>query len=262
MSVEELFVSTQTEGAVASLTLNRPAQFNALSSSMLSALRAALDSVATNSEIRVVILAAAGSAFCAGHDLREMRAHPQKEWLSALFTQCSNVMLAINDMPQPVIACVHGVATAAGCQLVAACDLAIASRSAKFATSGVNLGLFCSTPAVAITRAVAPKHAAELLYSGDFITAAQAERWGLVNRCVDDAALREATRVWAQSIAAKSGAVLASGKALLRAQRNLSLADAYAIASDNMAEDMQSVDAGLGIDAFIQKQPRPEWTHR
>ena len=262
MSVEESLVLIEAEGAVATLTLNRPAQFNALSSSMLGALHAALDSVAAISEIRVVILAAAGSAFCAGHDLREMRAHSEKEWLSALFTQCSNVMLAIREMPQPVIACVHGVATAAGCQLVAACDLAIASRSATFATSGVKLGLFCSTPAVAVTRALAAKHAAELLYTGEFITAGQAERWGLINRCVDDVALGEAARLWAYAIAGKSGAALASGKALLRLQQSLSLADAYVMAGDNMAQDMQNVDAGMGIDAFLQKQPMPEWMHR
>ena len=262
MSVEESFVLSETEGAVLRLTLNRPLLFNVLSSAMMTALQAALDCARINRAIRVVLLAGAGRAFCAGHDLREIRAHPDKQWLTALFTQCSKVMLTLGDMPQPVIACVHGVATAAGCQLVAACDLAIAGHSAKFATSGVNLGLFCSTPAVAITRTLAAKHAAELLLTGDFIAAEQAERWGLVNRCVDDASLQHEAQRWAQSIAAKSGAALASGKALLRAQRNLSLADAYAIAGDNMAEDMFNVDAGLGIDAFIQKQPMPEWTHQ
>ena len=262
MSVEESFVVLEIDNAVATLTLNRPAQFNVLSSGMLSALQTALDQVRANRAIRVAVLAGAGRAFCAGHDLREMRAHPDKTWLTELFTQCSKVMLTINDMPQPVIACVQGIATAAGCQLVAACDLAIAGHSARFATSGVNLGLFCSTPAVAITRALAAKHAAELLFTGDFIAAVQAERWGLVNRCVDDASLQHEAHRWAQATAAKSGAALASGKALLRSQRNLSVADAYAIAGENMAHDMLSSDARLGIDAFIEKQPMPEWTHR
>ena len=262
MSVEESFVLLETDGPVATLTLNRPLQFNALSSSMLTALQAALDEVRINREIRVVVLAGAGRAFCAGHDLREMRAHPEKQWLSALFTQCSKVMLSIDEMPQPVIARVQGVATAAGCQLVAACDLAIAADSAKFATSGVNLGLFCSTPAVAITRSLAAKHAAELLFTGDFITAEQAERWGLINRVVDDGTLTQSAGDWAQAIASKSGAAIMSGKALLRQQRNLSLADAYAAAGENMAQDMLTEDANRGVDAFLNKQPSPEWTHR
>ena len=262
MSVGESFVLIETEGAVATLTLNRPAQFNVLSSAMLSALQGALNQMRDNRAIRVVVLAGAGRAFCAGHDLREMRAQPDKKWLSELFAQCANVMLTINDMPQPVIARVQGVATAAGCQLVAACDLAIASDTAKFATSGVNLGLFCSTPAGAITRSLAPKHAAELLFGGDFITAIQAERWGLVNRCVDETTLVQATRDWAQAIAAKSGAAIMSGKALLKNQRNLSLADAYAAGGENMANDMLTRDAQSGIDAFLSKQPTPEWRHQ
>ena len=262
MSVEESFVVIETEGAVATLTLNRPAQFNVLSSDMLSALQDALNQIRVNRAIRVVVLAGAGRAFCAGHDLREMRANPGEAWLTGLFTQCSTVMLTINDMPQPVIASVQGVATAAGCQLVAACDLAIASDTARFATSGVNLGLFCSTPAVAVTRSLAPKHAAELLFAGDFITAQQAERWGLVNRCVNETTLVQATRDWAQAIAAKSGAAIMSGKALLTKQRNLSLADAYAAAGENMANDMLTDDARSGIDAFLSKQPTPEWRHR
>jgi enoyl-CoA hydratase/carnithine racemase len=262
MSVEESLVLVETEGAVATLTLNRPLLFNVLSSGMIKALQAALDDVRANRAVRAVVLAGSGRAFCAGHDLREMQAHQDKQWLTRLFEQCSTVMLTLAQMPQPVIACVQGVATAAGCQLVAACDLAIAGRSARFATSGVNLGLFCSTPAVAVTRTLAAKHAAELLFTGDFIAAEQAERWGLVNRCVDDAALEQAAQLWAHSIASKSGAALASGKALLRAQRDLSLADAYAMAGDNMAQDMLSIDAGLGINAFIEKQPMPEWKHR
>ncbi len=262
MSVEESFVLTETEGAVATLTLNRPAQFNVLSSSMLSALQGALNRIRVNRAIRVVVLAGTGRAFCAGHDLREMRAHPEKSDLLALFAQCSAVMLTINQMRQPVIASVQGVATAAGCQLVAACDLAIASDTARFATSGVNLGLFCSTPAVAVTRSLAAKHAAELLFCGEFINAPQAERWGLVNRCVDESTLAQATRSWARAIASKSGAAIMSGKALLNKQRNMSLGDAYAAAGENMATDMLTEDASMGIDAFLGKQPTPDWRHQ
>ncbi len=262
MSLEESFVLIETDGAVLTLTLNRPLLFNVLSSGMIKALQAALEEVRVNRDVRVVVLAGSGRAFCAGHDLREMQAHRDRPWLTGLFGQCSAVMLTIAQLPQPVIACVQGVATAAGCQLVAACDLAIAGHSARFATSGVNLGLFCSTPAVAVTRTLAAKHAAELLFTGEFIAAEQAERWGLINRYVDDSTLTQAAQQWAQSIASKSGAALASGKALLRAQRDLSLADAYALAGDNMAHDMLSADAGLGIHAFIEKQPMPEWMHR
>lgn len=262
MSVEESLVLVETDGAVATLTLNRPSQFNVLSSGMITALQTALDEVRMNSAVRVVVLAGAGRAFCAGHDLREMRSHADKAWHIALFAACSKVMLTVAEMAQPVIARVQGVATAAGCQLVATCDLAVASNSARFATSGVNLGLFCSTPAVAITRSLASKHAAELLFGGEFISAAQAERWGLVNRCVDESMLTSATRDWAQAIASKSGAAIRSGKALLRKQRNLSLSDAYAAAGENMANDMLTEDANMGINAFLNKQLAPKWTHR
>jgi enoyl-CoA hydratase/carnithine racemase len=262
MSVEESLVLVETIGAVVTITLNRPAQFNALSSDMLAALQNALHQVQSDRAVRVVVLAGSGRAFCAGHDLREMQAHPDQTWLAALFEQCSKVMITINEMPQPVIARVQGIATAAGCQLVAACDLAIAGQSARFATSGVNLGLFCSTPAVAITRSLAAKHAAELLFSGDFIDAECAERWGLINRYVNDTDLVLATQQWATAIASKSGTALASGKSLLRRQRQLPLADAYAVAVQNMARDMKNEDARLGIEAFLDKQPTPDWTHR
>lgn len=264
MSVEEpdAFVLRETDGAVVTLTLNRPRQFNPLSSGMISALQCALDDVSADPDLRVVVIAGAGRAFSAGHDLREIRAHPDERSLALLFAKCSRLMLTIAELRQPVIARVHGLATAAGCQLVAACDLALAGRSATFATSGVSLGLFCSTPAVPLTRALAPKHAAELLYLGDSITAEQAERWGFVNRCVDDMLLVSETLVWARRIAAKSGPAIASGKQLLREQRNLSLSDAYALAGDNMASDMQNVDAQSGVDAFLDKRPPPQWMHR
>ncbi len=256
------FVLRQNEGGVTTLTLNRPSQYNVLSSDMLDALQQALHDAAHDAGTRVVVLAGEGKAFCAGHDLREMQAHADPAWQRALFEQCSRVMLTLAELPQPVIARVRGIATAAGCQLVAACDLAIAARSAKFATSGVNLGLFCSTPAVAVTRNISAKHAADLLFTGRFIDALTAEKWGLVSRCVDDDALDAAVADMAASIASKSAYAVRSGKALLRSQQNLNLTDAYATASTNMARDMQSDDAQLGIRAFLEKQPAPHWRDR
>lgn len=259
-SLEEPFVLRTMRGRVATITLNRPAQFNALSSTMLSTLQTELDAVASDRGVRVLVIAGNGRAFCAGHDLREMQRHPDKAWQRTLFDQCSRVMLTIANMPQPVIARVHGVATAAGCQLVAACDLAIACRSARFATSGVNLGLFCSTPAVALTQALAPKHAAEMLFTGGFIDAALAAQWGLVNRCVDDNVLDDQTRAMADTLASKSSHALSSGKSLLRRMKGTTLPDAYAIASENMAVDMLSQDAAAGINAFTEKRAMPEWS--
>ena len=256
---EEPLITRQQSGGVATLTLNRPQHYNALSTAMLTALQQALDEVAGDAGTRVLVLAGAGKAFCAGHDLREMQAHPEAGWQRALFDQCSRVMLTLANLPQPVIARVQGVATAAGCQLVAACDLAIAARTAKFATSGVNLGLFCSTPAVAVTRTISAKHSAELLFTGRFIDAQTAEQWGLVNRCVADDALDAAVADMAASIASKSARALASGKALLRQQANCNLVDAYAAACENMARDMQTHDAQSGISAFLEKLPSPVW---
>lgn len=255
-------VIRQTYGGVTTLTLNRPSQYNVLSSAMLGALQQLLLDAANDVKTRVVVLAGAGRAFCAGHDLREMEAHADAAWQRALFEQCSRVMLTLADMPQPVIARVQGIATAAGCQLVAACDLAIAAQTAKFATSGVNLGLFCSTPAVAVTRNISAKHAADLLFTGRFIDGHTAEKWGLISRCVDDDQLDAAVTEMAASIASKSAHAVRSGKALLRAQRNMNLTDAYAAASTNMARDMQSDDAQLGIHAFLEKQPAPHWRDR
>jgi enoyl-CoA hydratase/carnithine racemase len=252
-SVEDAPILTRVDDAVAVVTLNRPAQYNALSLAIIAALHAALTDVAQRDDVKVVILAAAGRAFCAGHDLREMRAHPGKDWQRALFDQCSALMLFIADMPQPVIAQVHGVATAAGCQLVAACDLAIASDAARFATSGIGLGLFCSTPAVALSRAVPRKHAAELLFTGDFIDAARAREMGLINRVVAADQLDIATQAMAARIARHPRAAIASGKRLLRDQMDLPVADAYALAAENMARDMQTIEAQSGIDAFLHQ---------
>ena len=255
-------VTRQYRAGVTTLSLNRPSQYNALSSALLAALQQALDDAADDADTRVVVLTGNGRAFCAGHDLREMQAHPDATWQRALFDQCSRVMMTLAEMPQPVIARVHGIATAAGCQLVAACDIAIAARSAKFATSGVNLGLFCSTPSVAVTRNISAKHAADLLFTGRFIDAQTAEQWGLVSRCVNDDALDAAVAELAANIASKSAHALRSGKALLRTQRNMNLSDAYTAASINMARDMQSDDAQLGIRAFLEKQPAPQWRDR
>ncbi|MBL8309549.1 MAG: enoyl-CoA hydratase [Burkholderiales bacterium] len=261
-------VLVSRDGATATITLNRPAQFNALSEAVLVALQSALDAVAVDRDILVVVLRGAGRAFCAGHDLREMRAHPAQAWQRALFDRCSRVMMTLESLPQPVIAAVHGIATAAGCQLVATCDLAIATQSARFATSGVNLGLFCSTPAVALTQTLAAKHAAEMLFTGDFIDANRALAMGLVNRVVDDDALDEAVAGLAAQLAGKSPHALMSGKALLRQLRRLHHGepghadDAYALAAANMARDMIGQDAQRGIDAFLARQPLPVWQRR
>ncbi len=232
---------------------------------MIAALQEAIEMAAADPDCAVLVLAASGKAFCAGHDLREMRANPAESWQAGLFDRCSRLMLTIAELPQPVIAAVHGIATAAGCQLVASCDLAIAGRSARFATSGINLGLFCSTPAVALTQSMAPKHAAEMLLTGEFVDAAQAAAWGLINRCVDDNCLMEEVHGMAGLLASKSPQALVSGKKLLRQlrqSRGAPLVAAYQLASGNMAHDMQSVDAQAGIDAFIGKRPMPVWSGR
>lgn len=261
-SLEEPLVVRSTRSRVATLLLNRPAQFNALSSAMLAALQHELEAVAADPAVHVVVLGGNGRAFCAGHDLREMQTNPDKVWQRALFDQCSRVMLTLAEMPQPVIARVHGVATAAGCQLVAACDLAIAGYSARFATSGVNLGLFCSTPAVPLTRVIASKHAAEMLFTGEFVDAERAAQWGLINRCVDDNALDDHIQAMVDTLASKSSSALTSGKQLLRNLRGATLSDAYAMASENMARDMQSADARAGISAFLDKRTMPQWSER
>ncbi|MCS6996821.1 MAG: enoyl-CoA hydratase [Casimicrobiaceae bacterium] len=247
---------------VVRLTLNRPQQFNALSYEVLAALETELAALETDPEARVVVLAGTGRAFCAGHDLREMRAHEDEAWLRALFDRCSAVMLQIARLPQVVIARVHGIATAAGCQLVAACDLAVASSEARFATSGIRLGLFCSTPSVPLIMSVGRKAAAEMLFTGDFLSAEQAERIGLVNRVVPPEALDEAVAELAARVARHSGHALASGKRLLHELSGDALAAAYASAARNMARDMMSCDARAGIDAFNAKRPLPAWQHR
>lgn len=248
------FVLRSDADGVRTLTLNRGAQYNALSRDMLTALQGEFDATAADSSVRVVVLAGDGKAFCAGHDLKEMRSDESKEFQQALFRQCGKLMTTIIRLPQPVIARVHGIATAAGCQLVATCDLAVAADISKFAVSGVNLGLFCSTPAVALARNMGRKQAFEMLVTGDFIDALEAQRRGLVNRVSPLDALDAEVGKLAASIAAKSPAAVKLGKQLYYQQLEMGLDAAYQLASETMACNMQSGDAKEGIDAFIEKR--------
>jgi enoyl-CoA hydratase/carnithine racemase len=257
----EAILLREDRDGVVTLVLNRPAQFNALSAEMLSALQAALDAIKDDDTVRCVVLAASGKAFCAGHDLKQMRANPRQDYYETLFAQCSRVMQSIVDLPVPVIARVHGMATAAGCQLVATCDLAVASESATFAVSGINVGLFCSTPAVALSRNVAPKHAFDMLVTGRFISAAEALSFGLVSRVAPDAELDRAVAALTADICAKSPVAIRTGKAMFARQRSMSLEEAYAYAGNVMACNMMAEDAAEGIDAFIEKR-RPVWKGR
>ena len=248
-------------GGVATLTLNRPSHYNALSEELLAALQTTLEEIESDASVRVVVIAANGPAFCAGHDLKQMRANPRKEYYDRLFATCSRFMMTMIRIPQPVIARVHGLATAAGCQLVASCDLAVATDNAKFATSGINYGLFCSTPSVALSRNIARKQAAEMLFTGEFIDAATAKQYGLVNRVVTVDNLDDEITTMAASIISKSAVAVATGKRMFYKQVEMGLSDAYQYAAEVMACNMMATDAGEGIDAFIQKRP-PEWKHR
>ncbi len=243
---------------VARLTLNRPKARNALSMGLMGALIDALAAVEADESIRVVVLAGAGPAFCAGHDLRELRARPTRSFYEATFRRCSELMLAITRLRKPVIARVHGMATAAGCQLVATCDLAVAAEEARFATPGVNIGLFCSTPMVALSRAVPRKQAMEMLLTGEPIDAARAAAIGLVNRVVPASELDRAVAALAGVIVAKSPYVLAVGKEAFYRQVELPLAEAYAYTAGVMTTNMLARDAAEGIDAFLEKR-RPAW---
>jgi enoyl-CoA hydratase/carnithine racemase len=243
---------------VVTLTLNRPAQFNALSTALLTALQAQLDGLEGDREARVLVLAAAGKAFCAGHDLREMRAQPSLEGYRRLFRQCAGVMLGLVRLPIPVIARVHGTAAAAGCQLVAQCDLAVASSEARFAVSGVKLGLFCSTPAVALSRNVPRKQAFEMLVTGDFIDAAEACARGLINRVAEPAALDAEVEKLVASILAKPRVAIAMGKELFYRQAALGIEAAYEAAVETIASNMMEPAAQEGVQAFIDKRS-PQW---
>lgn len=263
-TAEAPLVLSQDHAGVRMLTLNRPKARNALSRAMMTALEAELAAAAEDPSVVVVVLAGAGPAFCAGHDLKELRAVAEADrpaFYAATFAQCSRLMTAVVRLPKPVIARVHGIATAAGCQLAASCDLMLASETARFATPGVNIGLFCSTPMVALSRAVGRKHAMEMLLTGDLISADRAERMGLVNRVVPEADLDDQTLSLARQIASKSPLTLAIGKEAFYAQAEMPLDDAYGYTSEVMTRNMLARDAEEGISAFLEKR-HPVWEGR
>ena len=252
-----LLINVDPNG-VKTLTLNRPEAFNALSEELLAELKKALDTTASEKAVRVVILDARGKAFCAGHDLKQMRATPSLDYYQNLFERCTEVMLALQSLSVPVIAKVQGLATAAGCQLVAMCDLAVASNTARFAVSGVNMGLFCATPSVALSRNVGRKAAFEMLVTGAFISAEEARQQGLVNRVAEPEMLDEAIYQLVQSILAKPRVAVAMGKQLFYRQLEMGIADAYSNAAQTMACNMMEHVALEGVQAFIDKRT-PDW---
>jgi enoyl-CoA hydratase/carnithine racemase len=259
MTIANDLVLRRDEGdGIVRLVLNRPEARNALSLEMMRQFMAHLEAMAQDDAVRVVVLSGNGPAFCAGHDLKELRAEASAAFYAKVFALCSRIMVAITEMPRPVIAEVHGIATAAGCQLVATCDLAIAADNARFATPGVNIGLFCSTPMVALSRSVSAKHSMEMLLTGDMIDAAEAQRIGLINRAVPEAELPGAMAALARKIAAKSVYTLKTGKGAFYRQREMDLRHAYDYAAHVMTENMQALDAAEGIDAFLQKR-KPAW---
>jgi enoyl-CoA hydratase/carnithine racemase len=258
MTNPEPVLTRSDKAGVATLTLNRPDQFNSLSEELIEALRRELERVAADDSVRVVVLAGAGRAFCAGHDLKEMRANPKQSYYEELFARCGRMMQTVVALPKPVIARVHGVATAAGAQLVASCDLAIASENARFGTTGINLGLFCSTPSVAVSRAMGRKRSFELLFTGDMIDAKTAEGVGLVNRVVPLAELDAAVAGVAKKIAAQPASAVRIGKQMFYRQLSMDLPEAYRFAGDTMAANMMEPDAIEGIDAFLSKRD-PSW---
>ncbi len=245
------------EEGVAWLTLNRPSARNALSVELMTALQDAIDAIARDGAIKVVVIAGAGPGFCAGHDLREMRANPGRQHYEALFAQCSRLMSSIVKLPKPVIARVHGIAAAAGCQLVATCDLAVAAEEARFAVNGINIGLFCSTPMVALSRAVGRKPAMEMLLTGDLVSASHAKAIGLVNRVVPTDKLDDEVRALSQQIAGKLDLAVAIGKEAFYRQAELSLDAAYAYTSEVMTKNMLARATEEGIDAFLEKRRMP-----
>ncbi|HEY8023639.1 MAG TPA: enoyl-CoA hydratase [Burkholderiaceae bacterium] len=252
------YVLTQLSGPVATVTLNRGEQLNALSEQMMAALHAEIVRLGIDTQVRVIVLAAAGKAFCAGHDLKQMRAAPSAQYYKTLFDRCSKLMLALQRIPQPVIARVHGVATAAGCQLVAMCDLAVAAEGARFAVSGINLGLFCSTPSVALSRNVSRKHAMEMLLTGDFIDANTAMARGLINRVAAADLLDAEIAKLCAAIVAKPAAAVAMGKQLFYKQLEMGIDAAYQLAGQTMACNMMDDAALEGVQAFIEKRS-PDW---
>ena len=257
VELDPLLLERRAAGVV-HLTLNRPSQFNSLSEEMLEALHATLQRIAQDPAARVVVLGGAGKAFCAGHDLKQMKANPSAEYYRKLFADCAQVMMQIQKMPQPVIARVHGIATAAGCQLVAMCDLAVASSDARFAVSGINVGLFCSTPAVALSRNVDRKRAFEMLVTGDFIDAATAKHRGLINRVAEPDQLDAEIARLTDAIVAKPGFAIALGKDLFYRQGEMGIEAAYQLAGQTMACNMIDPVAQEGLQAFIEKR-KPAW---
>jgi enoyl-CoA hydratase/carnithine racemase len=262
-SVTEPVLTREDADGIAILTLNRPGALNALSEALLVALQAEFDRLATDHATKAVILRGAGRAFCAGHDLREMQAARKapdagRAYFAALFAQCARMMTSVRMLPQPVIAQVHGLATAAGCQLVASCDMAVTTDDARFGVNGVNIGLFCSTPMVALTRNIPAKHAFEMLTTGQFIDAAKAERLGLVNRVAAAERLEEETRALAAAVAGKLASAVRVGKRAFYEQAEMSLDAAYAHTGRVMAENMLHRDTAEGVQAFLDKR-KPDW---
>ena len=252
------YVLTHTEHGVCRLTLNRGDRYNPLSREMIAALQSEVARIGADPTIRCVVLAAEGKGFCAGHDLKELRAHPDLAWQQELFSACNALMVSLTALPQPVIARVHGIATAAGCQLVSMCDLAVAATTARFALPGVNVGVFCTTPAVGVARNVARKRVMEMLLTGDPIDAATALAWGLVNRVVPEAELDAAIAALTRVILAKSARLIAQGKGAFYRQIELGLVQAYEFAGGVMARSLLDADAHEGIDAFMEKRA-PKW---
>jgi len=258
-TLDPILIQRDRSPGVVELTLNSPKQYNALSEEMLFAFQQALDSISARSDVKVLVISANGKAFCAGHDLKQMRATPQEAYYEDLFSRCSTMMVTLAKMPQISIAKVQGMATAAGCQLVANVDLAVACNDARFAVSGINLGLFCSTPSVPLSRNVARKRAFEMLTTGEFIDAETAVAYGLINRAVPPEALDAEVDRLAQNIAHKPADALRAGKALFYQQLNMPLAEAYAVAGRTMAGNMLFPDTVEGVNAFIEKR-KPDWS--
>ncbi|MEM8632176.1 MAG: enoyl-CoA hydratase [Pseudomonadota bacterium] len=263
MGSTENLVERQDDGAVTTLTLSNPSKLNALSRAMIGALTATLDTLAEDADQRVIVIKGAGKAFCAGHDLRELSEARQNEdggaeALKALFDACAAMMVRLGHLPQPVIAQVHGIATAAGCQLAASCDMVVAAEDARFGVNGVNIGLFCSTPMVALTRAIPRKKAFEMLTTGDFISASEAEHLGLVNHVVAPEALEAQTRELAAKVAGKLGAAVRIGKAAFYEQLTRPLEDAYNYTGNVIVQNMMREDTSEGVRAFLEKRP-PDW---
>jgi enoyl-CoA hydratase/carnithine racemase len=256
--LEPLLLESRTPAGMVTLTLNRPAQFNSLSEEMLAALQSAFDRLGADAAARVIVIAGAGKAFCAGHDLKQMKANPRQAYYEKLFADCARLMLTIQRVPQPVIARVHGVATAAGCQLVATCDLAVAAEGAKFGVNGIDVGLFCSSPSVALARNVGRKQAFEMLVTGEFIDAATARQRGLVNRVVPADQLDAEVERLAQAIIAKPRLAIGMGKGLFYRQLEMGVEAAYQLAGHTMACNMIDDVAQEGVAAFMEKR-KPNW---